>query len=203
MHHDLDHSPESLSIRDRKFIASKLLEYGNDESVLDFSELDGFLTAIITSPELIPMSLWYSALWGGESTQPDWQTEEELEQFLDLLLQHLTRNATVLMDQRDEFTAHFNDISTIVDTVVNTTVDAEERRILSAEEWCFGYMRGVALAGGWSDLPTHAQAALDCIRLHGTEERFDEWEAMTLQEQQDSIKKIEPAARQLYEVWRR
>ncbi len=192
MHHSLDHT---LSIRDRKFIASKLLEYGNDESVLDFSELDGFLTAIITSPELIPMSMWYPALWGGESTQPDWQTEDELEQFLDLILQHLTCNAAVLMDQRDEFMAHFNDIS--------TTGDAAENRVLSAEEWCFGYMRGVALAGGWSDLPAQAEAALDCIRLHGTEERFDEWEAMTPQEQQDSIKKIEPAARQLYEAWRR
>ena len=195
----LHHTPESLTIPERKFIASKLLEYGNDEAVLDFSELDGFLTAIITSPELIPMSMWYPALWGGESTQPDWQTEDELEQFLDLLLQHLTCNAAVLMDQRDEFTAHFNDISTTVDTTVN----AEQNRLLSAEEWCFGYMRGVALAGGWSDLPAHAQAALDCISLHGTEERFDEWEALTLQEQQDSIKKIEPAARQLYEAWRR
>ncbi len=194
MHHNPDHSSESLSIRDRKFIASKLLEYGNDESVLDFSELDGFLTALVSNPEMLPMSVWYPALWGGEKRQPEWESEEELERFLDLLLQQLTGIAAVMLRWPDEFTAHFNQI--------DITTGPEEGRLLSAEEWCFGYLRGVTAAGGWPDLPAHAQEALDCIRLHCTEERFDEWEALTPQEQQDSIKKIEPAVRQLYAAWR-
>ena len=191
----LHNTPESLSDRERKFLASKLLEYGNDESVLDFSELDGFLTAIVTNPEMLPMGVWYPALWGGETLQPDWQSEEELERFLDLLLQHLTSIAAVMLRWHDEFAAHFNQIE--------IAVGADEGNLLSAEEWCFGYLRGVTAAGGWSDLPAYAQEALDCIRLHGTEERFDEWEALTPEQQQDSIRKIEPAVRQLYEAWRR
>lgn len=191
----LHNTPESLSDRERKFLASKLLEYGNDESVLDFSELDGFLTAIVTNPEMLPMGVWYPALWGGETLQPDWQSEEELERFLDLLLQHLTSIAAVMLRWPDEFAAHFNQIE--------IAVGADEGNLLSAEEWCFGYLRGVTAAGGWSDLPAYAQEALDCIRLHGTEERFDEWEALTPEQQQDSIRKIEPAVRQLYEAWRR
>ncbi len=191
----LHNTPESLSDRERKFLASKLLEYGNDESVLDFSELDGFLTAIVTNPEMLPMGVWYPALWGGETLQPDWQSEEELERFLDLLLQHLTSIAAVMLRWPDEFAAHFNQIE--------IAVGADEGKLLSAEEWCFGYLRGVTAAGGWSDLPAYAQEALDCIRLHGTEERFDEWEALTPEQQQDSIRKIEPAVRQLYEAWRR
>ncbi len=191
MHQTLD----PLTDRERKFLASKLLEYGNDEAVLDFSELDGFLTAIVTNPEMLPMSVWYPALWGGETLQPDWQSEEELERFLDLLLQHLTSIAAVMLRWPDEFAAHFNQIE--------TAVGADEGKLLSAEEWCFGYLRGVTAAGGWSDLSAYAQEALDCIRLHGTEERFDEWEALTPEQQQDSIRKIEPAVRQLYEAWRR
>jgi uncharacterized protein len=190
----LHNTPESISDRERKFLASKLLEYGNDESVLDFSELDGFLTAIVTNPEMLPMSVWYPALWGGESLQPDWQSEEELERFLDLLLQHLTSIAAVMLRWPDEFAAHFNQI--------DIAVGADEGKLLSAEEWCFGYLRGVTAAGGWSDLPAYAQEALACIRLHGTEERFDEWEALTSEQQQNSISKIEPAVRQLYAAWR-
>jgi uncharacterized protein len=190
----LHNTPESISDRERKFLASKLLEYGNDESVLDFSELDGFLTAIVTNPEMLPMSVWYPALWGGESLQPDWQSEEELERFLDLLLQHLTSIAAVMLRWPDEFAAHFNQI--------DIAVGADEGKLLSAEEWCFGYLRGVTAAGGWSDLPAYAQEALACIRLHGTEERFDEWEALTPEQQQNSISKIEPAVRQLYAAWR-
>lgn len=194
MPHNVHNTPESLSDRERKFIASKLLEFGNDESVLDFSELDGFLTALVTNPEMLPMSVWYPALWGGESLQPDWQSEEELERFLDLLLQHLTSIAVVMLRWPDEFAAHFNQIE--------IAVGADEGMLLSAEEWCFGYLRGVTAAGGWSDLPAHAQEALDCIRLHCTEECFDEWEALTPQAQQDSIRKIEPAVRQLSAAWR-
>lgn len=194
MHNNLEHFSEALSDRDRKFIAGKLLEYGNDESVLDFSELDGFLTALVTNPEMLPMSVWYPALWGGERLQPDRQSEEELERFLDLLLQHLTGIAAVLLRSPDEFAAHFNHIE--------IAAGPDEGRLLSAEEWCFGYLRGVTAAGGWSDLPAHAQELLDCIRLHCTEECFDEWEALTPQEQQDSIRKIEPAVRQLYAAWR-
>ena len=123
------------------------------------------------------------------------ESEEELERFLDLLLQHLTSIAAVMLRWHDEFAAHFNQIE--------IAVGADEGNLLSAEEWCFGYLRGVTAAGGWSDLPAYAQEALDCIRLHGTEERFDEWEALTPEQQQDSIRKIEPAVRQLYEAWRR
>lgn len=49
-----------------------LLDYGNDDSVLGVSELDGFFTAIVSGPELIPPSRWLPALWGGADKQPEW-----------------------------------------------------------------------------------------------------------------------------------
>ncbi|WP_306824279.1 aromatic amino acid transport family protein, partial [Klebsiella pneumoniae] len=39
------------------------------------------------------------------------------------------------------------------------------------EEWCFGYLRGVALSD-WSTLPAELQPELDAIALHGSEEQF-------------------------------
>jgi uncharacterized protein len=187
-------SSEPLNERELDFMQEMLLEYGNDDSVLDISELDGYLTAIVSGPDMIPMSVWYPALWGGADKQAEFASEKQLQKFLKLLLQHMNNNAVMLMNYRDEFEAMFN--------FANPEPMAESAaQLLIAEEWCFGYMRGVALCAGWADLPEQLQPAMASIRLHGTEECFDAVEALSIEEHQDSVRRIEPAARELYSWW--
>ncbi|MFJ4455688.1 UPF0149 family protein [Pseudomonas sp. NPDC089392] len=38
-----------------------LFKYGNDDAILDISELDGFVNAICSSPRLVPPSEWSRA----------------------------------------------------------------------------------------------------------------------------------------------
>ena len=73
----------------------------------------------------------------------------------------------------------------------------EGRIVTVVEEWCFGFMRGVAL-GQWPELPQTQQRWLDCIALHGDEANFPRLEAMSLEEHQQSVEAIEPAVRELY-----
>ena len=42
-----------LTDREIDWLEEVLLKYGNDDSVLCFSELDGFLTAIVSGPNTI------------------------------------------------------------------------------------------------------------------------------------------------------
>jgi uncharacterized protein len=46
------------------YLDNTLLELGNDDSVLGVSERDGFLTAIVSGPNMIPPSRWFPELWG-------------------------------------------------------------------------------------------------------------------------------------------
>lgn len=41
--------------REIDWLEEVLLKYGNDDSVLCFSELDGFLTAVVSGPNMIPL----------------------------------------------------------------------------------------------------------------------------------------------------
>ncbi len=50
------------------FVGAMRLEYGNDDSILDLSELDGFLTAIVSGPQAIAPSQWLPALFTIRST---------------------------------------------------------------------------------------------------------------------------------------
>ena len=49
---------DPLSDAELDFLESILLKHGNDDSILDACELDGFFTALISSPEILPPSRW-------------------------------------------------------------------------------------------------------------------------------------------------
>lgn len=107
---------------------------GKDEGVLDMSTLDGFLTAVVSGPVMIPPSKWLPAVWG--DFEPVWESERELEQIFSLLVRHMNGIAAMLMESPDDFEPIFMERE--VDGKTYTIVD----------EWCEGYQRGVALEKG-------------------------------------------------------
>lgn len=56
------------------------------EDVMLLSELNGFLTGLIVSPDLVPKSRWLKLVWG--DGPPAFENAAALQAFLNLLLQH-------------------------------------------------------------------------------------------------------------------
>lgn len=162
-----------------------LMKYSTEESLVDASELDGMLTAIVSSPVTVPPEEWLPAIWGGEDQMPEWESEEEFRRFHDLLSQHMND----IVDRLTEYPEQFEPLFGI------NTVDGKEFTVV--EEWCFGYMKGVDL-GDWSSLPASLQPALLVIALHGREENFARLEKLTVEEYNISVEAIRPAAISLH-----
>ena len=181
-------SSNPLTDEQLDFLDETLLKYGNDDSILGVSELDGFLTAIVSGPDMIPPSRWFPELWGGGGNEPEWETDKELKLFMKLVMQHMNDKATTLMNEPDYFEALF------------LTNPKSDTPVLIAEEWCFGYMRGVEL-GDWPTLPKEIGNYLAAIALHGQEESFDELKALSLEAHQQTVANIEPAVRKLHAYW--
>ena len=80
------------------------------------------------------------------------------------------------------------------------TREEEGQELTIVEEWCYGYLRGVALTD-WSGLPEAQQAAFDAIALHGDEEKTTALGAFTAEQYLDSIDRISPAALALFDYW--
>lgn len=177
-----------LNEEELEWLDETLMKYGNDESVLDVSELDGMLTAILSGPTMIQPSQWLSAIWGREDQLPEWDSQQELERFLGLTFQHMNDIAERLFDAPDQFAPLFG----------CREIDGNEYTIV--EEWCFGYMRGVAFSD-WSGMPKPLQQALEAIALHGDEANFSKLEQLTEQEYEASQEAIGPAALQLHRYW--
>ncbi|EBX2068130.1 YecA family protein [Salmonella enterica subsp. enterica serovar Java] len=174
-----------LTEKELKWLGDILMEYGNDDSILDVTELDGMLTAILSGPNMISPSRWLSVIWGGNEHAPHCKSRKELMCFMDLTFQHMNDIADRLCYNPDHFAPLFE----------FRTIDNKE--YIVAEEWCFGYMRGVAL-DDWSALPKALIPELEAIALHGKEENFQHLENMSSDEIQQSIAKIPPAALRLH-----
>lgn len=116
-----------------------------DEGIIDVSELDGFFTAIVSGPTVIPPSQWISSIWG--NFEPEWENESDFENIFSLFMRHMNGIASTLMEQPQEFEPIF--LERVVDDKTYTIVD----------EWCEGYMRGVELAA--------EQWRLDEIEING------------------------------------
>lgn len=180
---------EPLNQAELEWLDAVLMDYGNDDSVLDVTELDGFLTAIVSGPEPIVPSRWLPVLWGGAGNEPEWESPAEFERFFGLVVRHMNNIVEILMQVPQQFEALFG----------QREVGGEVHLIV--EEWCFGYMRGVDLGGGWRGLPADMAAHLGAIALHGRESNFSVLEVMSVDDYKASQQLIEPAARALHGWW--
>ena len=62
---------DPLSDTELDFVESTLLKYGNDDSILDASELDGFVVALISGPEVFGCQRYGAALCPSSAKRPN------------------------------------------------------------------------------------------------------------------------------------
>ncbi|PZW47236.1 UPF0149 family protein [Pseudomonas sp. URMO17WK12:I2] len=165
-----------------------LLKYGNDDSILSASELDGYFAAIVSGPRQIDPGVWYPHIWAEQL--PKWTSEKEGERFTKLAVELMSEAAFMLDEEPDDYEAIF----------LADNQGKGEKLIVS--QWCAGYLRGAQVAG-WieAELPEELEAALASISLHGSEEGVDALNAMSDEAYDASVATVEPAAVALYQYW--
>jgi uncharacterized protein len=183
-------SPTSkpLSEAELDFLEDVLSISDHDNAIMSVSELDGFLTAIVSGPNMVQPSQWLPELWGGSSPSPGWEDEAEMQRFISLVVQHMNSIVTALMAKPKYYVPLFN-----------TDAQSDEL-ILIVEDWCVGYMRGVDL-GYWPILPEEMDSFLYAIALHGSEAHYDLLDTLTQEEHQETAMQIGSAVLKLHQYY--
>lgn len=165
-----------------------LLKYGNDDSILSASELDGYFAGIVSGPRQIDPGIWYPAIWAEQL--PRWPNDKEAETFRKLAIELMSEAAYMLGEEPDDYEAIF-----LAD-------DNGKGEKLIVSEWCAGYLRGAQTAG-WLDeaVPDSLQTSLALIILHGAESGAQALNAMSDAEYDASVAMLEPAAVAIYQYW--
>jgi uncharacterized protein len=161
---------------------------GKDEGVLNVSELDGLMTAVASGPVMVQPSQWMPKIWG--DFPPAWYDEQEFQTVMSLFTRHMNSIAGLLMEQPDDFEPMFE--QRIVDDKIYTIVD----------EWCEGYMRGVALgAEAWEPDSMEMKILLAPIGAFTEEKGFYAHEHCNKQEAENLRKAITPNVRDIHAHW--
>ncbi len=157
-----------------------------DEGIFDISTLDGFFTAIVSGPNLIQPSKWLPAIWG--DFEPEWASGAEFEEIVSLLVRHMNGITGMLIETPDKFEPIFMEN------------EMNGRHNLIVDEWCEGYMLGVALDKAAWQVPDISQQ-LEAIALFGDEAGWDMLEQMTQEEVEQRQGLIAPAALHIHAYW--
>ena len=80
---------------------------GRDAGVLDISDLDGMLTAIVSGPVTVPPSRWLPAVWG--DFEPEWEEMTDFQEIFSLLICHMNSIADLLIQQPEDFEPLFHE----------------------------------------------------------------------------------------------
>jgi uncharacterized protein len=175
-----------------RFLLERLPEAADNEEtdggLLSMSELDGFFTAIISGPEAIPPSLWLPAVWG--ESEPAWESAEDFEKIYQLMMRHYDDVANSLMAPGFQFEPVFSE----------NEVDGQ--RFLVVNEWCLGYMRGVALTvEAWDSGGDEVFDLLQPIILFSDEPGWDVLETLDEEEIADLQESIPGVAQDIQRFW--
>jgi uncharacterized protein len=161
---------------------------GDDEGVLDVSELDGLFTAIVSGPVMIQPSQWLPAVWG--DFEPEWDSANEAEQILSLMIRHMNGIAATLMEQPQDFEPMFLESQFKGSTGI------------IVDEWCEGYMRGVALAADeWEAGGMDISILLAPMSAFSSESGWRAHDFTSETEFENIRNAITPNAREIHAFW--
>ena len=177
---------QPLNDADFEILDDILLKHGDDHSVLNTCELDGFFTALVSGPAQVDIADWFPAIWGGQN--PNWENTGEAKQFIELSVRHMNTLARQLADGSEVFAPRFEQ------------TEHNDQPVTLAEEWCFGYLRGVAVAN-WTPLPVVQAQLLQGISECAEQDNFELPQDLDVAAHQQQVAEIEPAARGLHDFW--
>lgn len=161
---------------------------GKDEGLLGISDLDGFFTALVSGPVTIPPSRWLPTVWG--DFDPEWKSKKHFEDIFSLMIRHMNGIAATLMGEPEVFEPIFMER------------ELEGKTYTIVDEWCEGYLRGVALTAElWHTGGLQMDILLAPIRAFTSETEWRAHDMATDAETENIRNAITPNVREIHAYW--
>src|SRR5450756_1110510 len=136
-----------------------LLSDDGRENAMDVSGVDGFLCAVLSGPNVIMPSEWMRWVWDMEEGEqaPGLASEKQAQRILGLLMRYANDIAVTLTQGPQDYEPLFFER------------DVKGRIVSIVDEWCCGYVKGLALDSlGWQPLIEARPDWFEAIHLYGT-----------------------------------
>ncbi len=164
------------------------------EEAMDLSMMDGFITALVSGPNLMMPSSMLKWIWDSEHGEdaPTFANAAESASIITLIMRHWNDINDTLNRAPDEYEPLIQER------------EADGRTIPIIDSWCCGYYKGIALDRDmWSPLLAQHPGWFTAIRLYGTQDGWNE-----LERRQDNIEQhkafaasLAGSARNIHRYW--
>lgn len=171
-----------------------LMSEATPDDCMDIVTLDGFLTALVIGPELVPPSVWLPLVWGGEK-EPVFESSSQAKRIIGILMRRF-----------NDISRMFGEEATGFEPLLYTReADGETKWI--GEDWCVGFMEAVDLSfDDWQPLfdDKPGCALLAPILTLGTEVGWKELDAAADPEAEceAALEMLGPAVEAIRDYWR-
>jgi uncharacterized protein len=187
-----------LTSREIKELDAFLLAEDGLENPMDFYTFDGFICAVLSGPNTIMPSEWLRWVWDQEQGEqpPEFTSEKQAKRILSLLIGHANVLAFTLIHGPQYYEPLFY------------SHKIEGNRVPIVDEWCCGYVKGIALdPEGWQPLIHARPDWFEVIHLYGTKRGWERLKELvdahedSVARHQAFVDRIAPAARNIHAYW--
>src|SRR5512141_3418705 len=170
------------------------------QDCMDLEMLDGYLTAIVSGPDVVQPSEWLPQVWseGGKSAAPAFSDSEQAQRIMALVLRHLVGIQRTLA----ESPTRFRPLLYMPDEAARKS----DRMPPEGAAWCEGYMAGVKLRDDeWQALFDAADARdwifpIEALAFGDRDDDFTEW-VDSDEKRAELIDELPVAAVLIYRFW--
>ncbi|MCL2309222.1 MAG: YecA family protein [Proteobacteria bacterium] len=192
----------SMPLTDAEFdeLEAFLTSSAVPEDCMNLEMLDGYLTATISSPQMLMPSQWLPVIWGEDASHSGnavFASVEQAQRVMELILRHWSSIGRTLHEMPTRF-------HPLLYFPPEEEVGADTPH--EAEDWCQGYMMGVQLTEeDWAPLYNSQEASdwifpIEALAFGHQEPEYAEW--FDDSEKRDSlVDELPTAAVLIYRFW--
>jgi uncharacterized protein len=160
------------SPKDTQTLEEFFLREDSAENCMDVAMLDGFLTAVLSGPNLIMPSEVLRWVWDKEHGQADagFRNQQEGQKIIGLIMQQWNAIASVLQVAPDQY-----------EPLIYERKQDDGSCTSIIDEWCMGYQKGIMLdVHAWQPLLASQSELLEPVLLYGGPEGWESLERLDL-----------------------
>ncbi len=170
------------------------------QDCMDLEMLDGYLTAVVSGPEVIQPSEWLPQVWseGSKSAAPVFVDNDQAQRIMGLVLRHFVGIQRTLGESPTRFRPLLY--------VPDEKAQRGERAPAEATAWCEGYMAGVKLRDDeWQPLYDAEDARdwifpIEALAFGDRDDDFTEW-VDSDEKRAELIEELPVAAVLIFRFW--
>jgi uncharacterized protein len=186
------HRPLSLEERGmlESFLVSDLMP---DDSLSSLEMVDGYMTALITGPDVVLPEIWIPSIWSKEkSDEPCFASEAEADMIRELLVRHMNTIERQFLNDPDGFRPLF-------ETCRYTNKQGKE---LAVENWALGFTMGMELNHeSWKPLFANEETGMLAMPMLLLSKITDDYDALSKSDIKEMTELLPDFVIKIYRYW--